>query len=205
MNYLQSFALIGAVTALSACSLEDLLEEPTQADLAARAFAAAVEDGKAFGQNGVDGLRIYNASQGQPLTTSQQFPTVAKVEYDGQIALGSVENNGVVGDLTLSASFNNSSTIGGGARNFVDRLNRPVGGTLTVSPSSINVNADPDTAYQISPTISGDLTQDGQVRRVSAQLLGDFLGSDAEFIAGEVSDTNFDGADDGFFIVQERN
>lgn len=195
---------IGAISMLSACNLATLFDEPTEADLAARAFAAAVENTDAFGSNGADGLRIYRATQGQPVTSASQFAPLGKAEYDGQIGLGDITGNGVVGDLTLSASFGASPTIGGGARNFVDRENRSVDGVLTVSPGSININADPEVAWQFTPGISGTLVQDGANRNVSAQLNGEFLGSTAGLIAGEVFDTDPAGNNSGFFVAQRR-
>lgn len=204
MTHLRIFAFVGAMTTLSACNLAELFDEPSEADLAARAFAAAVEDNNAFGTNGQDGLRIFRATQGQPVTRASQFPPSGKVEYDGQIGLGSIASNGVVGDLTLSASFENTPTIGGGANNFVDRENRSVDGVLTVTAGQIDINADPDEFWQFTPSITGTLVQGTTERNVRAQLNGEFLGSTASLIAGEVFDTDPAGTNSGFFVAQRR-
>ena len=125
------------------------------------------------------------------------------MEYDDQIGLGGVDN-GVVGELILSASFFDASSIGGGATNFVDYANNPVGGSLTVSGGTINRNANPETQWQISAAIAGPLTQGATTRNVNSQLLGEFLGNGAAYVTGEVMDTNASGSNDGFFVARAR-
>lgn len=193
---MKAFGAIGAVTAvlsLSAC----LGAEPTEGELAARAFRAAVEDNGSFGENGVEGLRLLNATSGLNTAAPSAVPTTGSaVTFLGQIGIGNVET-GLLGDLGMSVDFEGSE-ISATANNFVDADEVAATGSLSMASTPFDRNADPEENWMFNGTLQGTLTQQGIPRNIFAVMSGEFLG-DGSYVSGEIQASP---GNEGFFIAE---
>ena len=127
-----------------------------------------------------------------PYTDPATLPTSGSATYNGFIGVVLDNNAGVAGDLQLIANFApnaNENAITGSASNFFDNEENAIGGTLTLSNSVLDRNADTNTQFTFDADLSGDLTSDEGDISVAAFLLGDFTGTNHEFVEGFVSGT----------------
>lgn len=129
------------------------------------------------------------------ITPTGSIPDIGDaVHYDGYMRLHasdhvSGEREEYAGDARLTANFE-MDTVGGSASNFFDSSNRSVSGTLALSAGTIDRTADPSTEWQIGADIDGVLTDgDGVDLEVSASLVGDFLGPEAQGYESEIIGT----------------
>lgn len=170
---------------LSAC----MAGEPSEVDQLTRDFANAVKYDDAFGETGEAALAQINAMSGQRVTHQSGVPVSGSAEYKGNIGIGTAEE-GVIGDMTVTATFGNGGSIDGSATNFVDRSATPVSGTLTISGGDIDASVDPEEEWQVTGTrIEGTLGSGDTQMDVSGYMNGDFLGSGAAHFNGEVRST----------------
>lgn len=132
----------------------------------------------------------YDAIKGDPLVPNASIPTTGSVQYQGFVFAGSADaatntiSDGLVGELTVDANFSNSS-ISGTASNFVTKSGAELSGALQVGTSLIN-RFSPSQVAIFAP-MNGDLTRDnGDVYQVTSTIAGDFYGTAAQDIFGDV-------------------
>ncbi len=140
------------------------------------------------------------------------LPAAGSAEYRGVIGLDSDlvvnepgETYDMAGELRLVAGFATDS-IDGTATNFYSPREEAIGGTLEVGFGAIVRDADPATDDGFEADIEGRLEYpDGDRLDLSADLSGDFYGSGASHVAGEVVGTGCFGAScsglDGGFVA----
>ena len=91
----------------------------------------------------------------------------------------------LVGQMRLDVEFADDAASGE-ARNFRTEKDEVWGGTLKISDVVIYRDTDVTEFPTYEGLIGGTLTRDGSTLEVDADLVGDFLGADAGYTAGEV-------------------
>jgi hypothetical protein len=106
----------------------------------------------------------------------------------GDISDGTTVSDSLIGNLTMTASFSNSSAgISGNVANLVDNKNRPLSGTLSLSNGSLDRAGDPNLDSTLSATLAGTVTNaSSQTVAISARLEGDFFGPTYKAAGGAV-------------------
>ena len=135
----------------------------------------------------------YSASE---LTPSNNIPSDGgSSTYEGYVAI-TLQNttddvtDRLVGEMTLDVAFNASVGIGGGAHGFVDQDSVTLSGTLNFSNGSFDRGADPNSDALLTFAVKGDLSYDnGGTIAVEGGFFGDFLGPNANAVAGGINGT----------------
>lgn len=171
-----------ALPFLSACNLG---YEPTEGEILAQNFAAAVEDDGAYGETGVSALAQIDAMDGQRVSGVGDIPAGGSANYTGHMGVGTPED-GYIGDMSVSVTFTGDGSFDGQVTNFVDERGERVPGRLTISNGSVDMSVDPEEQWQIGASVNGQIDTGGRQEPFSASLNGEFLGSGAAHASGEV-------------------
>ncbi|MGP9804113.1 transferrin-binding protein-like solute binding protein [Paracoccus sp. NSM] len=161
------YMMLGGMMALAACSGSGGSDNPVAeyAEDAARAE------------------RIIDDTERLNGTSAAAMPVRGRAEYDGVVGLAfggapaSLERAEMIGELDLDADFG-TGTISGEMDDFNTRDGRKLEGELRISDGRI-------TGSGFSGATSGALTGGSDAPgRIDATFSGEFLGSDADAIAG---------------------
>jgi hypothetical protein len=137
-----------------------------------------------YDQVELNALNLYSSLSNLPITGTGDIPTSGTANYAGYIAVVA-PGYASIGDLNLNVGFA-SGSIAGSAGNFIDNSEERISGTLKVTNGAINRNADPFSDYQFSAELNGVLSDSAGNAAVSGDMYGDFLGQDANAMAGIV-------------------
>jgi hypothetical protein len=152
-----------------------------------------------FGQMDQLGLKLAGEIEPLSYTDPLTLPASGSARYEGVIGLAAFElpdedrDNAVlaaavpdlVGQMRLDVEFADDAASGE-ARNFRTEKDEVWGGTLKISDVVIYRDTDVTEFPTYEGLIGGTLTRDGSTLEVDADLVGDFLGADAGYTAGEV-------------------
>ena len=177
---IQALIVLPVILATAGC----LGGEPTEGEVLARAFAAAVENDGAYGPKGQLALDQLDAMSGQSVTSESNIPT-SSVSYSGYMGIGQADD-GVLGDMEIVATTSGMGSFDGTVGNFVDESGSSVDGALTISSGSIDGSVDPEEQWQIGASIGGTLDRGNGEEAFSGSLSGEFIGANGEHVSGEV-------------------
>jgi hypothetical protein len=150
------------------------------------------DKGEAY-QAGITGLyEAINGLSSVAYTDPSTLPTAGGATYDGVMSLDTL-----IGVMTMTADFDDDS-IGGSVTDFIDDEDNEILGTLNIDSGAggINNSADTSSEYTFYADLTGDLSFEDDAVTVDGAILGDFTGSEYEFVEGSVigtaTDTNTD-------------
>lgn len=168
---------IAATLALSACSgdLQGTATLVTFAELSNE--FNALEGDVTIGTNQVDPSTL-------PMTGSSTYNGVLQIALDpGATSSGNALT--LNGDMIVTANFDGDS-VDGSVSSFSDSAGDTYSGQLDITNGDIRRDVDPTDEVTFIADIDGDLTNDfaGDDYSVDAFFVGDFYGTNEEFIGG---------------------
>ena len=162
-----NLALVGAVALLAGCSSSSSNDEDVNPS-----FTALAEDATAMAASLVD------FDTGAALAAERtNLPESGSVTYTGFVG-GEVDGAGLVGELTLNATFAPSDTgsVTGSATGFEHETDGAYTGTLDVTSGVIFDGGTPSNADVLSVDLNGDLQNGGMTYATDITLDGSFFG-----------------------------
>ncbi len=131
-------------------------------------------------------LSINNEIDFNSVVDASTLPTSGSANYNGSVFFTTPQSLIVIGELDLAVDFA-ASQFDGEATGFADEKGFAYDGKLEVANGDINRSADPDTTYAFVGEIDGTISDpDDNAYAVDAFIVGDFFGSDEEYIAGVI-------------------
>lgn len=140
-----------------------------------------------FEQMASDGRAMLQNLENTDETPVAAMPTTGTATYNGVAAFGDsadpeylAENADILGRLQMEANFA-SETISGQIDNIrhINDPEQPAAGSVQISNGTIDNNA-------FTADMSGHLIVENEEIVVTGEMAGDFLGDDAEVLAGEM-------------------
>ena len=194
----RSLTLISLVT-LAACSGFEAAERQSYADL----FAEF---------NAIDAK--FDRGNTDTVSDPTMLPTAGSFTYNGvlgaNLPAAGGGTTGLIGDMTLTANFQNSQ-ISGNVTDFVDSTEQEYVGTLDITNGTIFRTAIVADEFTFGADLDGQLfDENGGNFTVDARMRGDFYGPNEEYVGGDLAgtigtpggDVDFDG--DGTYFVGKR-
>ncbi len=160
-----------------------------------------------------DLLDVWAPNGAPTYTRLATVPSTGTASYDGFV-FGDLSNGAVIasliGQLSLNADFSATDVVfAGSATDFVDQVDAPLSGSLTVTGGDFNRDGNPASDATLRGiSVAGTLRDgSGTVLEVGLQLEGDFLGTSVGAVGGEAIGRVTSGATtldfDGGFIASE--
>jgi hypothetical protein len=117
------------------------------------------------------------------------LPSFGNTRYDGVLGINLTTSAGassIIGDMTMTASFQDS-TISGAVTGFVDDAEQNYSGALAITDGVIDRSTDLNTQFTFAADLDGRITNESlQNIDVDMTLRGDFYGAGQEFVAGNM-------------------
>lgn len=125
------------------------------------------------------------------VTPAASLPTMGTFTYDGLIRLnlplGATPAEPYIGDMTLSLAFDGGALpVAGSVQNLTAADGAALVGTLGINRGMMRPDADPETEFQFTAAIDGDVTAGGNTYEIDGTLMGDMYGATSEGVAGVV-------------------
>jgi len=149
------------------------------------------------GSASLDAARSLLDTYADPLTYTAMgsIPTTGSASFNGY-AYGNLANStdtitdNIVGDLSINVSYGGSTSFTGSISDIVDEDGDALTGSLTLSSGSLNRSGSPTQDPTVAISISGSLTDgSAQTLNITGLLEGDFLGTSANALGGELLGT----------------
>lgn len=153
-------------------------------------LAACSSGGGESNANARDPFDVFRADVvATGITPVAQLPTMGTYDYRGLIALdlplGAAPVTSYIGDLTLSLSFDASlMPVAGLVENLATADGATLSGTLDIDGGAIMKDADPDTQFQFTAAMGGQLSTSGVTYDIHGTITGDLYGGAGGGIAG---------------------
>jgi len=165
-------------------------------------------------QGADDLIAVWAPNNAPDFTTLAAVPASGRATYEGFLfgelsSEGGNINDRLIGELTMSVAFGETTAFSGNATNFLDAENAVVSGTLTLGDGAFDRAGNPASDATVTDlAMTGSLTKsDGALLDVGILLEGDFLGTTGRAIGGEaIGSVAVDGVDndfDGGFIAEQ--
>ena len=171
MKMMKTSAALLAVTTLAACGGNN---QP--ADLSLQEI-------------GERGIALQETVSTIPYTDPATLPTRSSATYSGFVATGVGPDVLVGGQLELTASFAGNGGIDGRIFNISDTDGISYRGELEIGNGEIDRGADTSVEFTFNADIDGAVRGGGQTVSVDGTLLGDFSGSNHQYVQGFIDGT----------------
>lgn len=148
-------------------------------------------------------VSLFDQVGGDAITPPAVVQALGRVDYTGlarvDIAFDAPARSTYYGDLAVQFDFGAPALINGSIRDLRGDAGR-LEGTLTLANGRFDADANPFTAYQFNADLAGNLAQQGRSYTASAQMQGDFRGTQGAGINGVIANGDLrSGADNWVF------